>query len=176
MIHDMEAPSAKFNSTWPRTACFLRLRARSTDNRTHVKNLESIPAFRPDGLLNIVVETPRGSRVKLAYSPELQTFEATRALALGVTYPYDWGFVPGTRAEDGDPLDALVLHHEPTYPGVVLPCEPVGVIVLSERANKKKEGRQSNNRLIVTPHWQSGHRSSADIAARTRAELEQFFL
>jgi len=138
-------------------------------------NLERLSAVRSDGSINVVVETPRGARVKLAFSAELGTFEATRALSLGVTYPYDWGFVPGTRAEDGDPLDALVLHDEPTYPGVVLACDALGVIVLSERS-EERERREHNNRLIVAPRWQSEHRESDTIPPRTRAELEQFFL
>jgi inorganic pyrophosphatase len=70
----------------------------------------------------MIVETPRGSSVKLAYEPGVKAFTVTRALALGITYPFDWGFLPRTIAEDGDPLDALAVHDSATYPGVILPC------------------------------------------------------
>ena len=57
-----------------------------------------------------VVETPRGSRVKLEFEPKLGAFTLAKPLFAGLTYPYDWGFIPSTKAEDGDPLDVLIIH------------------------------------------------------------------
>ncbi len=57
----------------------------------------------------------------------------------GLTYPYDWGFIPSTKAEDGDPLDVLVIHDAQTYPGVVLRCRPVGILEVEQKKKGKKE-------------------------------------
>jgi inorganic pyrophosphatase len=65
----------------------------------------------------MIVETPRGSGVKFKYEPKLKVFAVGKALPLGLTYPFDWGFIPGTKGEDGDPLDALAIHDAASYPG-----------------------------------------------------------
>src|SRR4029434_4969654 len=83
-----------------------------------MKNWFDLPAFDSNGCLNVVVESPRGSRIKFVFQPDTNTFLAERMLGLGVTYPFDWGFICGTRAEDDDPVDAMVIEDVPTYPGV----------------------------------------------------------
>jgi inorganic pyrophosphatase len=84
-------------------------------------NLLKLPTFNDDEI-HVVVETPRGSRAKLDYDPKVKTFTLSKSLLAGLTYPYDWGFLPSTRAEDGDPLDVMVLHDAATCPGLVLTC------------------------------------------------------
>jgi inorganic pyrophosphatase len=78
--------------------------------------------------LRVVIETPKGSRNKYAFNPDLGVFELRKVLPAGMVFPYDFGFVPRTRAGDGDPLDVLVLMDEPAFPGCVLGCRLVGVI------------------------------------------------
>jgi inorganic pyrophosphatase len=78
-------------------------------------NLLKLPTWAEDEAIHIVVETPRGVRAKLTYDPELKTFALSKSLMLGLSYRYDWGFIPSTRADDGDPLDALVIHDAATY-------------------------------------------------------------
>jgi len=75
-------------------------------------------------LLRVVIETPKGSRNKLAFDPDDHIFELKKVLPSGMTFPYDFGFVPSTRADDGDPIDVLVLMDEPAFPGCVLSCRP----------------------------------------------------
>jgi inorganic pyrophosphatase len=66
----------------------------------------------------------------------------------GLTYPYDWGFVPSTEAEDGDPLDVLVIHDAGTYPGLILRCKPIGVLEVVQ-ITKRERGR--NDRIFAVP-------------------------
>jgi inorganic pyrophosphatase len=69
--------------------------------------LSNLPTYGDDGAVYAVVEAPKGSSVKLKYDVEFGAFLISRALSLGLSYPFDWGFVPSTRAPDGDPLDVL---------------------------------------------------------------------
>jgi len=106
----------------------------------------------------------------------LRAFTVSRALPLGLIYPYDWGFVPGTKGEDGDPIDALALHEGATYPGVVLRCRPLGVVDLVQEG---KNGPLGNPRVILMPVWHDRMgelENAADLPARLKAEIEQFFL
>jgi inorganic pyrophosphatase len=140
--------------------------------------LDRLDPYDDDGVLRMVVESPRGASVKLKYDAALRAFTVARQLPLGLAYPFDWGFVPGTLGADGDPLDALALHDASTYPGVVLPCRPLAVVVVEQDA-KDKRGREMNDRFIAVPCWQEHlgtlehHR---DIPARLKLEIEQFFL
>jgi len=70
----------------------------------------------------VAIETPRGSRAKFANDAKLEAFTLSKSLLVGLTYPHDWGFVPSTKAEDGDPLDIMVVHDAATTPGLVVTC------------------------------------------------------
>ena len=96
-------------------------------------NFFNLPAFAEDGAVNVVVETPRGSRAKFAFDPKLETFTLTKSLLVGLTYPHDWGFVPSTTAEDGDPLDVMVIHDAATFPGLVLACRIIGILQILQK-------------------------------------------
>jgi inorganic pyrophosphatase len=80
-------------------------------------NFLNMPTFAEDSDAHVVVETPRGSRAKFAYNLELGTFTLSKSLLTGLTYPHDWGFVPSTKADDGDPLDIMVIHDAATLSG-----------------------------------------------------------
>ena len=78
--------------------------------------------------LNVIVEIPQGSRNKYEYDKTLNCFRLDRALHSPVYYPGDYGFVPQTLAEDGDPLDVLILVIQPTFPGCLVVCRPIGIL------------------------------------------------
>lgn len=85
---------------------------------------------REDGWIEIVVEIPRGSRNKYEYDHERGVFFLDRVLYSSVHYPADYGFVPGTLAGDGDPLDVLVVVDEPTFPGCHMRARPIGTLTM----------------------------------------------
>jgi inorganic pyrophosphatase len=141
-------------------------------------DLNALPARSEKGAFHVVVESPGGSRVKLKYDPQFRAFKFSRPLIAGLCYPCDWGFIPGTTAPDGDPLDAMVFSDLPTFPGVVIECRALGVIRLKQN-RKEAAGRERNDRLIAIPAKMprfATFRNPADLPLRWRQELEQFFL
>ncbi len=139
-------------------------------------NYFKLPTWADKAHVYAVVETPRGSRVKLEFDPKLGAFTLSKPLFAGLTYPYDWGFIPSTQAEDGDPLDVLIIHDAATYPGLVLRCTPVGVLEV-EQSSKGKQER--NDRVFVVPDRSPFEGDLQDIRrlpARAIKELEEFFL
>jgi inorganic pyrophosphatase len=142
-----------------------------------MRDLAQLPARDAQGALRVVVESPRGAGAKLKYDTALGAMTLSRPLPLGLAYPYDWGFVPGTRAPDGDPLDALVLWDVPTFPGVVVACRAIAVVRLEQ--DSKANGRVRNDRILAVPVKHSRGvdlLSPDDLPARTRDEIGQFFL
>ena len=139
--------------------------------------LDRLQPIGEGGEIRMIVETPRGSNIKLKYEPSLGLFTVSRALPLGLNYPFDWGFVPGTQSQDGDPLDALALHDAATYPGVLLPCRALGIVDVEQTGKSGK--REANPRLILMPTWHDrlGELEKVkDLPNRLKAEIEQFFL
>ena len=86
-------------------------------------DLQSLPVRNNCGDVCVVIETPRGSAAKLEFDLDLQAFTLSKPLMLGLSYPHDWGFIPSTKGEDGDPIDVLALHDVATSPGLVLKCK-----------------------------------------------------
>lgn len=70
----------------------------------------------------------------MEFDPDLKAFTLAKPLMVGLIFPYDWGFIPSTKADDGDPLDVLIIHNSQTYPGVVLPCRPIGILEIPSNA------------------------------------------
>jgi inorganic pyrophosphatase len=137
-----------------------------------------LSAFRRDGSVNIVIESPRGSTVKFKYDNETGAMTLSRPLPCGVTYPHDWGFIPSTRAADGDPVDAMVLWDGTSFPGIVVPSRVIGLLRV-EQTRAGSNVRERNDRLFALPiaaprlaHVQS----IFDLPERVRLELEQFFM
>ena len=94
-----------------------------------------------------IIETPKGSRAKYDYHPETGLFLLDRLLPEGMCFPLDFGFIPSTKAEDGDPLDILVLHEEPIPVGLLIEVRLIGAII----GEQQEEGGRAairNDRLI----------------------------
>jgi inorganic pyrophosphatase len=148
-----------------------------------VANLLRLPTYAKDknDSVYVVVECPRGSGVKLKYEPRIEAMTFGRTLPYGLVYPFDFGFVPSTRADDGDPLDAMILCDAPTAPGVVVACHPIGVIQASQRASDEKAKRAArvrNDRVlfIADGDHRSKHLSEvATLPPTMRDELCTFF-
>lgn len=139
--------------------------------------LEALPTRDEDGAWIAVIEATQATRHKLKYRAEWQAFVLSGVLPLGLSFPYDFGFLPSTRGDDGDPLDVLVLADEAMPPGTVAPCRLVGVI----EAEQQDEGERAkrNDRLIAVAagsHRYGECRELRDVAAGVLAEIEHFFV
>ena len=126
--------------------------------------------------VNVVIDTPRGSRNKYKYDESLGIFRLSRILPAGMQFPFDFGSIPRTAADDGDALDVLVLMDAPTFPGCLVEVRLLGVV----RA-KQKEGRKwiRNDRLIAvaeTPVNAPTVRTMGDVDGDRLREIEQFFV
>jgi inorganic pyrophosphatase len=138
----------------------------------------NLPAFADAGAVHVIVESPRGSALKLKYDPDRGVMMLSRPLPEGLTYPHDWGFIPSTQAPDGDPLDVFIMWDGVSYPGIVIPCRPIGLLRV-EQTNIKSRARERNDRIAALPIKAprlDAIRSVFDIPERTRLELQQFFL
>jgi len=141
-------------------------------------DLTTIPTFAQGDILHVVVEAPRGSTLKLKYEPRWDVMAVSRPLPLGVTFPFDWGFIPSTEAEDGDPLDAMLLWDVASYPGVVVECRAIGVMQVDQnRNNHDPSERVRNDRIMCMPVQARRERGLTDVlelSTRVREELEHF--
>src|SRR5262245_16590751 len=136
-----------------------------------------LPATGEDGAHHVVVESPRGSTVKLKYDARLDVFTLRRPLPAGLAYPFDWGFVGGTRGPDGDPIDAMLLADFAVPTGTVVPSHLIGVLEVEQ--NDGHGGRQRNDRVVAVPA--SAKRLEPldridQLPARFRDELARFFV
>src|ERR1700744_5115724 len=104
------------------------------------------PISKKDGLLQVIIETPAGSRNKFAFDPDQGIFSLKSVLPAGMVFPYDFGFLPQTLAPDGDPIDVLLLMDEPAFPGCAVSARLIGVIE-GEQVDGKKRIR--NDRLLA---------------------------
>jgi inorganic pyrophosphatase len=98
--------------------------------------IERLPVYVAKHTVLGVVETPRLSRNKYRYDPELGILVLHSALPLGMTFPFDFGFIPATRASDGDPLDLVILASEEVLPGTAVPAIPIATLKLEEKGER----------------------------------------
>ena len=123
------------------------------------------------GPIEVVVEIPRGSRMKYEYDHARERFVLDRVLFSSVHYPCDYGFIEGSLAEDGDPLDVLVVISEATFPGCVVRARPVGVL---DMADEKGHDHKILAVAHDDPRWDETN-SLEGLSPHRLLEIEQFF-
>ena len=132
---------------------------------------------KKNNVVNAVVETPGGSRNKFKYDENLGCFTLSGILPEGMVFPHAFGFVPGTRAADGDPEDILILMDEPSFAGCVVPSRLLGVM---EAEQTEQDGtRERNDRLIAVSaqsYEYSEIQSFDDLDKHVLKQIEQFFI
>jgi len=149
----------------------------SRDTRLVASNLAQLDPFdAASGQANVIVETPKGHRNKYSYDPKTGAFRLKSTLPAGMVFPFDFGFIPGTKAEDGDPVDILVLLDEPALQGALVLTRLLAVIE-AEQTEKGKTER--NDRLIgvaATSHDYASVASPEQLSSDLLKEIEHFFM
>lgn len=134
-------------------------------------DLSLIPPEPKPGLINVLIEIPAGSKNKYEFDKDLQAFALDRVLYSSVRYPYDYGFIPNTLADDGDPLDGMVLMDEPTFPGCVIAARPIGMLEMID-------GGDRDEKILCVPAKDPRYsevNSLKDIAPHRLEEIAEFF-
>jgi inorganic pyrophosphatase len=129
------------------------------------------------GAVRAVIETPKGSRNKFRYVPDCDCFELATTLPEGMAFPFDFGFIPSTLGDDGDPLDILVLMDSPVFAGCVLQCRLIGVIEAREKERGKRW--EQNDRLIAVATHARTHdavKTLEQLRPHTLDDIKGFFV
>jgi inorganic pyrophosphatase len=134
-------------------------------------DLSRIPAQPEPGLINVLIEIPAGSKNKYEFDKDMGAFILDRVLYASVKYPYDYGFVPNTLADDGDPLDGMVIMDQPTFPGCVIASRPIGMLEMID-------GGDRDEKILCVPAEDPRYeqvKSLDDIASHRLDEIAEFF-
>lgn len=126
--------------------------------------------------VDVIIETPKGSRNKYAYSPKNRLFKLKKTLPQGTVFPFDFGFIPGTKGGDGDPVDVLVIMDEPVYPGIMVKCRVIGALKAIQGEKGKME---RNDRVIAVSAASNMYADLKDLGnlnANMLNEIEHFFI
>ena len=131
---------------------------------------------KESGHLNAIIDTPKGSRNKFKYDEQLGLFKLSGMLPVGNVFPFDFGYIPSTRGDDGDALDILLLMDEPAFTGCLVPAKLIGVI---EAEQTEEEKTMRNDRLIAVAADSRNHshvRFLGDLNSNLLHEIERFFI
>ena len=122
-------------------------------------------------IVEVIIEIPRGSRNKYEIDHTTGLVHLDRVLYSSVHYPADYGFIPGTRAADGDPLDALVIVQEPTFPGCHMKIRPIGVLLMRD---EKGIDEKILGVPVADPRF-DGINDISDLQKHWLLEIDNFF-
>jgi len=126
-------------------------------------------------VIDVIIETPKGSAEKYSFDPQTNFFKLVKLLPMGMFFPYDFGFIPNTTGEDGDPLDILVISEFKSFPGCMISCKIIGAI---KAAQTGKKGKIRNDRFIGIPVQSRLFESIKDVEdlpGKLMREIQDFF-
>lgn len=129
--------------------------------------------------IDVIIETPKGSTQKYNYDPEAHFFKLKKILPSGMAFPYDFGFVPGTKGEDGDPLDVIVISEFHSFPGCMIESRIIGGFKAFQSKETGKKEKIRNDRFLAIPAESvifEKIKSIDDLPKRIIKELEDFFI
>ena len=135
----------------------------------------SLSPFAAEGLLNVIIDTPKGSRNKYKYDPAVGLFKVGHVLPAGAVFPYDFGYLPGTKGDDGDPLDVLVLLDEPAFVGCLAPARLIGVIEAEQTSQGKTQRNDRFLAVAVEAQLYRDVQAIDQVNSHLLDELEHFF-
>src|SRR5579872_7618826 len=125
-------------------------------------------------IIEVIIETPKRSRIKYKYNPSERLYEINRILPHGLHFPFNFGFVPNTVAPDGDPTDVMIILDEPLFPGCRAVCRVLGVVQAEQTENGQSK---RNDRIIAVPINDTAAPSTiADLASDFFDDVERFFV
>jgi inorganic pyrophosphatase len=145
-------------------------------NKSSMANPSRLSSFDRKQHVQVVIETPKGSRNKYAWDAKQRLFQLKKVLPEGMVFPHDFGFIPSTEGEDGDPIDVLILMDQPAFPGCVIPARLIGIIEGEQTEDGKTE---RNDRLLAvaeSSHTHSDVKSIKDLNEQLVREIEMFFV
>ena len=128
--------------------------------------------------INAVVETPKDCSAKYHFDKETGSFKLKKVLVHGLVFPFPFGFIPFTHAEDGDPLDVLVLMDEPTWPGCYVECRVIGIIEAEEK-EKQSNKKVRNDRVIAAAIESPAYKKLKELSSLEKDfvdEIINFFI
>jgi inorganic pyrophosphatase len=134
-------------------------------------DLARIPAQPKPGIINVLIEIAAGSKNKYEFDKDLNAFALDRVLFSSVQYPCDYGFIPNTLGDDGDPLDGLVIMDQPTFPGCVIAARPIGMLEMID-------GGDRDEKILCVPDKDPRYaqvKSISDISQHRLDEITEFF-
>jgi inorganic pyrophosphatase len=125
--------------------------------------------------MDIIIETPKGSREKYKYDHEHRMFRLLKVLPSGLVFPFDFGFIPNTKGDDGDPLDVMVISEFKGFPGCIIDCRIIGCIQVEQTENG---AMIKNDRFLAVPEVSALYENVlnlSDLPSTIISELESFF-
>ncbi len=136
-------------------------------------DLSKLPIGAPPEEVNVVVEIPQGSAIKYELDKKSGAMVVDRFIHAAMVYPFNYGFVPHTLAEDGDPIDVLLISYQPVFPGSVVSARPIGMLEMEDEAG-------IDTKILAVPSlkvdpWYGKIEEVTDLDAATHEQIKHFF-